>query len=183
MTREELIIGAVRVAGSLLVLRWALVGGLVAVLVDFSDLFLKNLLDLGGVRDYQAFDKYLDQVYMLAFLGVAVRWQGPARSISIALYAFRLAGFVLFEATGARVLLLFFPNVFEFWFLFVASLPHWRPAFRFGRRQVGAAVGVLLVLKEAQEFVLHEARWLDRFTAVEAVQSIWDWLTPSAFGR
>ncbi|MBI5946819.1 MAG: hypothetical protein HY875_01615 [Chloroflexi bacterium] len=178
MTQEELIISVVRVAGSLLVLRWAFVGGIVAVLVDFSDLFLKNLLDLGGVRDYQEFDKYLDQVYMLAFLAVAMRWRGPARSISIALYLFRLAGFFAFEVTGARGVLLFFPNVFEFWFLFVASLPHWRPGFRFGRRQVAVVMAILLPLKEFQEYVLHEARWLDRFTAVEAVQAIWDWLTP-----
>jgi hypothetical protein len=33
------------------------------------------------------------------------------------------------------------------------------------------------VATECQEFVLHGARWLDRFTAVEAVQTIWHWLT------
>ena len=46
MTLEELIIAVVRVLGSLFVLRWALVGGLIAILVDLSDLFLKNLLSL-----------------------------------------------------------------------------------------------------------------------------------------
>ena len=80
MSLEELIIAIVRVVGSLAVLKWAFVGGWAAILIDLSDLFLKNLLDLGGVSNYQAFDKWLDQVYMVAFLVVALRWKGPARN-------------------------------------------------------------------------------------------------------
>ena len=34
-----------------------------------------NLLDLGGIPDYQNFDKWLDQVYLLTFLSVANRWE------------------------------------------------------------------------------------------------------------
>src|SRR5437773_10882361 len=79
---------------------------------------------LGGIPDYQSFDKWADQVYMVCFLVVALRWQGIERSIAIGLYAFRLVGFVAFEMTGARPLLLLFPNVFEFWFLLVAALHH-----------------------------------------------------------
>jgi hypothetical protein len=158
------------------VLRWAFVGGVVAVLVDFSDLFMRNLLELGGVSNYQAFDKWLDQVYMLAFLAVSLRWTGPARTAAIALYAYRMIGFVAFEVTGNREVLLLFPNLFEFWFLFVASLPHVRPGFIFSRRNVAIAGGALLALKEFQEYALHYARWLDSFTAVEAVEAILNWL-------
>jgi len=132
MTLEELIIAVVRIFGSLLVLRWAFAGGIIAVLVDFSDLFLKNLLDLGGVRNYQSFDKWLDQVYQFAFLLVALRWKGPARTIAVVLYLFRIPGLFVFELTA---------------------------------------------LKEFQEYVLHGGRWLDNFTAVEAVDAIWDFLT------
>jgi hypothetical protein len=160
----------------LLVFRWALAGGVVAVLVDFSDLFMRNLLELGGVSNYQAFDKWLDQVYMLAFLAVSLRWTGPARTVSVVLYAYRLLGFVVFEATGSREVLLLFPNLFEFWFLFVASLTHLRPGFEFTRRNMAFAGGVLLALKEFQEYVLHYGQWLDRFTAVEAVEAIFGWL-------
>ncbi len=56
MTLEMLLIAVVRIAGSLPVLRWGFVGGLIALLTDLSDLFLKNLIDLGGTRDYQEFD-------------------------------------------------------------------------------------------------------------------------------
>ena len=175
MTAEELAIAIVRVAGALPVLRWAFAGGLVAVFTDLSDLFLRNLLDLGGVRNYQALDKWLDQAYQLTFLIVALRWRGTARSVALALFAFRLAGFALFEATGARVVLLAFPNVFEWWFLFVASLPHWRPHFAFTRRNTALALAGLTALKLLHEYALHGGQWLDGFTAVEALEVIGGW--------
>lgn len=175
MTAEELAIAIVRVAGALPVLRWAFAGGLIAVFTDLSDLFLRNLLDLGGVRNYQALDKWLDQAYQLTFLIVALRWRGTARSVALALFAFRLAGFALFEATGARVVLLAFPNVFEWWFLFVASLPHWRPHFAFTRRNTAFALVGLTALKLLHEYALHGGQWLDGFTAVEALEAIGGW--------
>ncbi|MDA1278836.1 MAG: hypothetical protein O3B95_02170 [Chloroflexi bacterium] len=57
MTLEQLVIGLIRIAGSLPVLRWAFAGALIAIVVDFSDLFWMGVLDLGGLRNYQAFDK------------------------------------------------------------------------------------------------------------------------------
>ena len=166
-----------RVAGSLLVLRWAFVGGIVALLADLSDLFLMDSLHLGGVRDYQSFDKWLDQVYMAAFLAVALRWKGAPRAVAVALYAYRMVGFVAFEAFDDRGLLVFFPNVFELWFLFVASLRHWRPDFAFSRRGIALALTALLALKEAQELIIHQFRLLDTFTSLEAVEAIFDWIS------
>ena len=202
MSTEEIVIAAVRVAGSLLVLRWPFWGGVTAVLVDLSDLFLMNLLDLGGVASYQSFDKWLDQVYMACFLVVALRWPHPQRSIAMALYAIRLAGFVAFEATGAREVLVLFPNVFEFWFLFVAAAMQWAPpgqpvaagadravpvprsapaagtGFEFTPRASALVLLTLLAVKEAQEVAIHWLKLLDSFTAVEAVEAIWDFLMP-----
>ena len=177
LTWEMVVIGAVRVLGSLPVLRWAFAGALIAIIADLSDLFLMNLLDLGGLGDYQRFDKYVDQVYMLGFLMVSRRWQDVPRRIAIVLYAYRLIGFVAFEFTGWRYLLPLFPNLFEFWFVFVAAVTHWRPGYAFTRRQIVGWGGLLLALKEFQEYALHGGRWLDGFTAVEAVQAIWRWIT------
>lgn len=175
MTSEMLIIAAVRLLGSLPVLRWAFVGGLLALLADLSDLFLMNLIDLGGVRDYQRFDKWLDQVYMLTFLMVAWRWQGAPRTVAIALFAYRMVGFFAFGLMGNRDLLLFFPNLFEFWFLFAAGLNHWKPDFEYSRGRVAMWGAGLLAVKLFQEYALHWGRWLDGFTAVEAVEAIWNW--------
>src|SRR2546427_6972630 len=122
MTWEMLIVAAFRVLGSLPVLRWAFIGALIAMLADLSDLFLIEAIHLGGVGDYQRFDKWLDQVYMATFLIVALRWAYVPRTIAVALYAYRMVGFVAFEIVGARDILLLFPNVFEFWFVFVSGL-------------------------------------------------------------
>ena len=177
MTTEELIITAVRVAGALPVLRWAFGGALIAIVVDLSDLFLMNLIDAGGVRNYQALDKWLDVSYMLAFLAVALRWEGWARRIAVALFALRAVGFVAFEVTGERWMLVALPNAFEFWFVFVAWVRHRRPAYELTLGRSLAWLVPVVLLKEVQEAVLHGWRGLDGFTAVEFVSNIWRWVT------
>ena len=174
MTLEVLVIGAVRVLGSLPVLRWPLAGGLLAILVDLSDLLL---LDLGGIPDYQAFDKWADQVYLALFLVVALRWSGVERSIAVALYLFRLVGFVAFEMTGERGLLLLFPNVFEPWFLVVAAVHHWRPGFTWRPATLAMAVTGLTAIKEIQEWALHGARLFDGISSLEFLDRVRRWIT------
>jgi hypothetical protein len=178
MTVEMLLIAAARLAGSLPVLRWPFYGAVLAILVDLSDLFMMNLLHLGGVRDYQAFDKYLDQAYMLAFLAVALRWSNPERGVALALYAQRLAGFLAFEASGQRWLLLLFPNLFEPWYLLCAARFQFSLDSRLRTAGVAALGALLFVTKLFQEYAIHYARWLDGFTAVEAVEAAWRWLGP-----
>lgn len=176
MTLEVIVIAVIRIAGSLPVLRWAFLGGLLAILVDLSDLLLIDVLDLGGIPDYQSLDKWLDQVYLLAFLVVAWRWTGPARSIALWLYAFRLVGFVAFEVTGTREILLLFPNVFEFWFIVVAAVGQQRVA-SWSVPRIAAVLVVLTVLKEGQEWALHGARLFDGISALEFLDLVWRRLT------
>ncbi len=177
MTLQVLVIAVVRIAGSLPVLRWPLAGGIFAVLVDLSDLLLRDAFDLGGVPDYQSLDKWLDQVYLALFLVVALRWRGPARQVAVALYAFRFVGFVLFEVSGDRSVLLLFPNVFEFWFLLVAAIHHFRPTMPWTPRATALALAVVAPLKEAQEWALHGGRIFDGRTSTEFLQQAWRWLT------
>lgn len=166
MTAEILVIAAIRIAGSLPVLRWPLAGGVLAILVDLSDLLVRDVLDLGGIGDYQTLDKWLDQVYMATFLIVAVRWTGVARTIAVALYAYRMVGFLLFELTGERGLLLVFPNVFELWFLLVAAVGAERVA-RWSAPRVAMALVALTGAKEAHEWALHGARLFDGISSLE----------------
>jgi hypothetical protein len=176
VTPEILVIAAIRIAGSLPVLRWPLAGGVLAILVDLSDLLLRDVLDLGGVGDYQSLDKWLDQVYLATFLIVALRWDGRARRIAVALYAYRLAGFVLFELTGARPLLLVFPNVFELWFLVVAAVGPARVAAWSGAR-LAVVLVALTAVKEVQEWALHGARLFDGISSLEFLDLVWRRLT------
>jgi hypothetical protein len=177
VTLEVLVIAAFRIGGSLPVLRWPLAGGLLAILVDLSDLLLRDVLELGGVPDYQSLDKWLDQVYMACFLVVALRWEGVERRVAIALFAYRLVGFVLFELTGERGLLLLFPNVFELWFLTVAALHRLRPGFAWSAARLVIALIVLTGLKELHEWALHGGRIFDGISSLEALDILRRWLT------
>jgi hypothetical protein len=176
VTLEVVVIATIRIVGSLPVLRWPFLGGLLAILVDLSDLLLMDALDLGGVPDYQSLDKWLDQFYLALFLIVSLRWTNPARAIAIALYAYRLVGFILFELTGERGLLLLFPNVFEFWFLLVAFVGDGRVA-AWSITRLGLTLALLTLLKEAQEWALHGARLFDSIGALEAIDLVWRRLT------
>lgn len=177
MTLEVLVISIVRVLGSLPVLRWPLAGGLLAVVVDLSDLVLRDTLDLGGVPDYQSLDKWLDQVYLACFLVVALRWRGVERTVAIVLYLYRLVGFAAFELTADRDLLFLFPNVFEFWFLAVAAVHHYRPGFRWSRGGLGVTIVAITAAKEVQEWALHVGRVFDGFSSLDALDWLWHRLT------
>ena len=177
MTLEVLVIGLIRIAGSLPVLRWPLAGGVLAIVVDLSDLLLRDVLDLGGIPDYQAFDKWIDQVYLGAFLVVALRWTGPERAIAVGLYLFRLVGFVAFELTGERALLLLFPNLFELWFVSVAAVHRFRPGFVWRPVATVAVLAVLLAIKGFQEWALHGARLFDGISSLEFIEMVRRWLT------
>jgi len=179
VTLEVLVIGAVRVLGSLPVLRWPLAGGILAILVDLSDLLLRDTLDLGGIPDYQAFDKWADQVYLGLFLIVALRWRGPERWVSVGLYAYRLIGFVAFELTGERALLLVFPNVFEPWFLLVAAIHRWRPGLAWRPATVATVLAALVAVKEVQEWALHGARLFDGISSLEFLDRVRRWFSGS----
>ncbi len=177
MTPQVLVIAVVRILGSLPVLRWPLAGGILAILVDLSDLLLRDALDLGGVPDYQSLDKWLDQVYQACFLIVALRWRGVERRVAVALYLFRLVGFFIFELTGDRVVLFLFPNVFETWFMAIAAIHVLRPGFAWTPARTVFALAVLTVLKEIQEWALHVGRIFDGISSLQFLDRVGRWLT------
>jgi hypothetical protein len=165
-----------RVAGSLLVLRWPFWGGVAAVACDLLDLLLLDIaarwLGWSGFAGYQAFDKWLDQVYLAAFLWVALRdfAPGPRRIVAV-LWTFRLIGALAFEAGWLpREALLLFPNLVEPWFLAVAFTMRYRPAFAWTPGRAAAVLVTLLVLKLAQEWALHVARLFDSMTFLGALE-------------
>jgi hypothetical protein len=175
MTWQMVVIGAYRLLGALPVLRWPFAGALVALLTDFGDLFLMDWL--GGIPDYQRFDKMCDLAYMATFAIVALRWRPLERNVALALLALRLIGDALFELTGARAVLFAFPNLFEFWFIFVAARDRFRPALRLDGRSTAISLVVLLAAKESQEWFLHVNRFLDGYVATDVVADLWHGLT------
>jgi len=194
MSLEEIIIAIWRIVGSLPVLWWPFWGGIFAILVDGSDVFLRNLFGIEGVERYHTFDKLLDQFYMFLFLVVAMRWSPTPRNIAVGLYVFRVVGVIIFEVTGERDALWLFPNLFEFWFVFVTGIQYFgleakeddprEPwfwglmPFSYSTLQVTVAMVVIAAFKLPIEYVLHTKEWFDEFSAFEAVEWIWDTVMP-----
>jgi len=176
-------VGLYRIAGSLVVLRWPFWGALIAVVVDLGDLLLFDLAAAyggwSGFASYQAFDKWADQVYLAAFLIVALRDFAPLpKRIAVALYLFRLVGFVAYETGVApREALFLFPNLFEFWFIAVAFTMRFRPAFAWASARAAGVLAVLLAGKLVQEWALHVGRIFDETTFLGAIESIWHSVT------
>ena len=89
----------------------------------------------------------------------------PPRTIAASLFTFRIVGVLAFELIGNRWVLLFFPNVFEFWFVFVAATLRFTPTYELTWRRSLLWLIPLTALKEAQEYVLHGSKWLDNYRA------------------
>ena len=173
MTLEELIISAVRIFASLIVFKFNFFGAILVILIDFSDLFMMNLITLGGVRNYQFLDKFLDLFYIAYFLIIALRWEKLLRNISILLFVFRILGFVLFEFFQNRLILFIFPNFFEFWFLGITLLFLLKS--NITNRKIIIVLVITTLLKIIQEYILHVWKVLDNYRAIDVLNSLLDW--------
>ena len=174
MTLEEVIVVSVRLLGSFPVLKYAFLGSIFAVLIDLSDLFILGNLDLGGVRNYQEFDKFLDLAYMGTFLLVSLRWERKEKLISIFLFAYRLIGLILFEFTGERYILLLFPNVFEFWIIGITFLKFRKKHALISGSALKKVFLISLFFKLIQEWVLHWNKFLDNYAMGDVISVLKD---------
>ena len=172
MTQEELIISFVRIFASLIVFKFNFWGGILVILIDFSDLFMMNLISLGGVKNYQLLDKFLDLIYISYFLIISLRWKNMLRNISIGLFIFRILGFVLFEVFQDRLVLFLFPNLFEFWFIGIAFLYYSRVEIT--NKKIFITLAIAFTLKMLQEYILHVWKVLDNYRAVDVVNSFFE---------
>mgnify|MGYP001002316299 CR=1 FL=1 len=159
-TQGQLFVIALRLLVPLLILRWSLVGGILAMLVDATDVIVVEFFGPGGMGGhYSQLDKGLDSYYLALEAVVAWYWLNPwARWTALALFVYRLVGAVLFEATQVRALLFVFPNLFENWWLYCVVVarvrPRWLPT---SWRSTVVPLLILLVPKMAQEWLLHVA--------------------------
>lgn len=144
----------------LLIPRWPLPAILGCLVVDGIDqtVFQSFGFDPPG---YQGYDKAMDVYYLaVAYLSTMRNWTSlPALRVSRFLYFYRLVGVVAFELLDSRLLLLVFPNTFEYFFIaYEAIRTRWNPA-RFGMRfWVWTAALIWVVVKLPQEYWIHVAQ-------------------------
>lgn len=152
---------ALRLAVPLLIPRFPLPALLASLVVDGVDGGILSALTDVGVDWYQSFDKALD-VYYLAITYLAVRRNWPDRfsvAVVAALWYYRLVGVLAFELTGARWLLMVFPNTFEYVVIAVEAVrTRWNPL-RISRRALVVTAAVIwVVVKLPQEWWIHVAQ-------------------------
>jgi len=141
----------------LLIFRRPLLGGVASVLLDAVDVNIVRIMG-GTFPNYQQLDKYLDTYYLFFEFVVSLGWDHRlAKQTSVLLFLYRVVGVVLFEVTNTRVFLLFFPNLFEYFFLFFVIFK--RRYFDSNKVNSWSRVVLILVLlyilKLPQEYLLH----------------------------
>lgn len=164
----ELIVVSIRLLLPLLILRYWLLGGIVAMVADALDVVTIELVGLGGFGNhYEQTDKLLDSYYYCLELIVAWKWANPwVRLPAVILFGYRMVGAAMFEMSGLRALLIAFPNLFENWWLYCVVVMKWFPNLvpRTWRSTL-IPLTLLLIPKLAQEYLLH---------VMEAEP--WDWM-------
>jgi hypothetical protein len=129
----------------------------------------------GGYPDsYHKLDKYPDMYYLsIEFIVTQVRWDvGWPRRISLALFLWRLTGFLLFELTGERKLLFFCPNVFEVFYIFVMVATTYVSWYKLTPLRLGLWLTALGLPWWMKEYFLHWQRVWDDVVAVDVIETI-----------
>jgi hypothetical protein len=134
-----------------------------AMLVDAVDQTLLAALteiNTGETGPYQSYDKALDVYYLtVAYLSTMRNWASVgAFRVSQFLFFYRLVGVTLFELSESRVLLVVFPNTFEYFFIaYEVVRLRWDPTRIAARGWVLIAAAIWVCVKLPQEYWIHVA--------------------------
>jgi hypothetical protein len=136
----------------------------VALVLDAADQTLLAAftdVDTTETGPYQSVDKALDIYYLsIAYLSAMRNWTSDAAfRVAQFLFYYRLAGSVLFELTDQRVMLLLFPNTFEFFFIAYELVRlRYEPSRFSARLWVLVGAGLWVFVKLPQEYWIHVAK-------------------------
>lgn len=152
----------VRLLVPLTIPRWPIVGSVLAVLADMLDIVAWQGMGANQIPEYyNLVDKLLDN-YMYLIQGyVAWSWTNRrVRNTALGLLAYRTVGTILYEIFGLRFLLLIFPNVFIWFFMYylvVKRISGREPMT--SNRSLGLTLVVLSLPKLFQEYLFHVAEF------------------------
>jgi hypothetical protein len=156
MDTAIIIIIALRLLFPLLIFRWNLAGALLAIFMDAIDYPILSIAQSPYFTGYQDIDKIFDFYYLSLEAVTVLRWGTvPIKKLLFSLFAFRALGVIAFEIMNIRYLLFFFPNVFEYVYLYALFIKHIKKnEVHIDRTFTYVVVGITLV-KLVQEYVLH----------------------------
>ncbi|MGI9255067.1 MAG: hypothetical protein ACR2J8_15090 [Thermomicrobiales bacterium] len=143
---------------------------ILALVIDGVDQTVFQTFTKAPLAGYQSYDNALDIYYLtIAFLSTFRNWENlQAFTASRFLFYYRLIGVVLFESTHLRALLLFFPNTFEYFFIFMEAVhTRWNPKRIAAAGVVLAMWAIWVFIKVPQEYWIHIAK-LDTTDAIKS---------------
>lgn len=142
--------------------KYPLPGIITALVIDAIDQTIFQAFTNLNLDSYQGYDKALDIYYLtIAYIATMRNWTNLyAFKVSRFLWYYRLFGVTLFELTyeppGPRWLLLIFPNVFEYFFIFYEIVRlRWDPVRLTKRATLLWAAGIWIFIKIPQELWIH----------------------------
>lgn len=141
--------------------RYPLPGVVAALILDGVDQTIFQLFTSLPLEGYQSYDKALDIYYLtITYLSTMRNWtNGYAFKVSRFLFYYRLVGVVFFELSQIRALLLVFPNVFEYFFIFYEAVRlKWDPSALTRKQVMSATVLIWVFIKLPQEYWIHVAQ-------------------------
>ena len=164
ISSDMLIFWAVVIARFLVPLaipKYPLPGIIASLFLDAIDqTIFQQFTDL-PLAGYQAYDKALDIYYLaITYLSTLRNWSNLyAFRIGQFLFYYRLIGVALFEITEFRPLLLFFPNTFEYFFIFYEIIRlKWNPNVLTENKLIIITALIWVFVKLPQEYWIHIAK-------------------------
>ncbi len=155
-----LVVG-LRLVVPLFIPRFPLPAILAALVIDGVDKSIFAAFTGFPLDNYQSYDKALDIYYLtIAYLAVLRNWRNPfAVGVGAFLWYYRLVGVLAFEITGARWLLMVFPNTFEYFVIAIEVVRTRWDANRLSKAAFLWTAGLIwVVIKLPQEWWIHVAQ-------------------------
>lgn len=151
------VLSFIRVLGALAIAFAPLTGFALSIFLDGADWYF---VVPDSLSFYQAWDKLLDLFYLSVAFAVSRRWANKlARRGSRDLFFLRAFGVLLFLASQQRSVLFFFPNLFEFYFLFyLITLKLLKKDPLTTRPRLIAFIALISIPKLIQEYIIHFAQ-------------------------
>lgn len=147
------------------IFKWPLLGGILCIVADASDVMLFEKFGKGPLTDdlYHNFDKFFDIYYLTFEFLVAWKWKDQlARKVAQALFLWRFFGAIIFEVLAIfgvnfRPVFLLAPNIFENFFLAWIVIMKFAPTFKLNLKRLIIILLLVGTPKLVQEYVMHFA--------------------------
>lgn len=152
------IVAVARILIPLTIPRYPLPGIIASLILDAVDQTIFQQFPSLNLEFYQGYDKALDIYYLtIAYISTLRNWKNHfAFQVSRFLFYWRLVGVALFELTQLRVLLLVFPNTFEYFFIFYEAYRlRWDPIRMSKKFLISIAGFIWILIKLPQEYWIH----------------------------